>query len=144
MAIKDTRLCRIVGHYVEKTVAGFDLSGVRGLGLDETASKRGHNYVTVFIDIARRSEPVIFVTPGQGKATLRAFADFLPSRGGEPGQILEVVCDMSPAFLSGVAGELPNASVTVDWFHIVQIFTRSVDAVPKLEGKEKPLPNHLR
>ena len=144
MAITDKRLWRIVHHYVEKAVAGFDLSGVRGLGLDETASKRGHNYVTVFIDMARRSEPVIFVTPGRGKDTLPAFAEFLRSHGGEPGQILEVVCDMSPAFLSGVAEELPNASVTVDWFHIVQVFTRSVNAVRKLEGKERPLPNHLR
>ena len=37
---------------------------------------------------------------------------------GDPEQ--EVVCDMSPAFLSGVAGQLPKARVTVDWFHIVQ------------------------
>lgn len=144
MAITDKRLWRIVRYYVENAVAGFDLSGVRGLGLDETASKRGHHYVTVFIDMARQSEPVIFVTPGRGKDTLRTFAQFLSDHGGEPGKILEVVCDMSPAFLSGVAEELPNAAVTVDWFHIVQVFTRSVDAVRKLEGKEKPLPNHLR
>ena len=49
-----------------------------------------------------------------------------------------------PAFLRGVEQHLPGASITGDWFHIVQLFTRSVDAVRKLEGKEKPLPNHLR
>ena len=48
--------------------AGLDLRGVRSLGLDETASRRRHNYVTVFIDMDRRDKPVIFVTPGKGKA----------------------------------------------------------------------------
>jgi len=144
MAITDTRLWRIVRHYVRQAIAGFDLRAVRGIGLDETACKRGHHYVTVFIDMARRKEPVLFVTPGRGKDTLRQFATFLSEHGGEPGQILEVVCDMSPAFLKGVEEHLPNATITVDWFHIVQVFTRSVDDVRKLEGKEKPLPNHLR
>jgi hypothetical protein len=144
MAIRDTRLWRIVRHYVRQAIAGFDLSAVRGIGLDETACKRGHHYVTVFIDMARRKEPVLFVTPGRGKDTLHQFAAFLTEHGGEPGQILEVVCDLSPAFLHGVSEQLPNATITVDWFHIVQVFTRSVDDVRKLEGKEKPLPNHLR
>ena len=51
---------------------------------------------------------------------------------------------MSPAFLSGVAGQLPKAQVTVDWFHIVQTFTRALDDVRKAEGRVKALPKHLR
>ena len=143
MDITDTRLWRIVKHYVAQAISQFDLSSVRGIGLDETASKRGHNYVTVFIDMERRKEPVLFVTPGRGKVTLQQFANFLKSHGGDPQQVLEVVCDMSPAFINGVKEHLPEATTTVDWFHIVQVFTRSVDSVRKLEGKEKPLPKQL-
>lgn len=144
MEITDTRLWRIVEHYVKTAVADFDLSSVQGIGLDETASKRGHNYVTVFIDMAKQKEPVLFVTPGRGKDTLKQFAHFLKQHGGNPDKILEVVCDMSPAYLTGIGEQLPNAAVTVDWFHIVQVFTRSVDEVRKREGREKPLPKHLR
>ncbi|WP_221913915.1 ISL3 family transposase, partial [Thiorhodospira sibirica] len=142
--ITDTRLWRIVKHSIAQAIGCFDLSAVQAIGLDETASKRGHNYVTVFIDMARSKEPVLFAVPGKGKATLEPFSTFLKDHGGDTQHIVEVVCDMSPAFLSGVAKELPNASVTVDGFHIVQTFTRSVDEVGKLEGREKPLPNHLR
>ena len=53
--ITDKRLWRIVHHYVEKAVSRFDLSQVKAIGLDETASKRGHNYVTIFIDMERAS-----------------------------------------------------------------------------------------
>ena len=142
--ITDKRLWRIVEHYVAKAVAAFDLSAVSAVGMDETASKRGQNYVTVFIDMQRSRSPVLFVTPGHGKATLKAFAAFLRTHRGNPENILEVVCDMSGAFLSAVPRHLPNAQITVDWFHIVQSFTRALDEVRKAEGRIKPLPKHLR
>ena len=102
------------------------------------------NSLTVFIDMERRDKPVLFVTPGKGKETVKEFKAFLEKHDGDPEQILEVVCDMSPAFLSGVAGQLPKAQVTVDWFHIVQTFTRALDDVRKAEGRVKALPKHLR
>ena len=142
--ITDKRLWRIVQHYVAKAVSEFDLSSVEAVGLDETAAKRGQNYITVFIDMQRQREPVLFAVPGKGKDTIKAFAAFMKSHQGEPERVLEVVCDMSGAFLSGIAEHLPKAEVTVDWFHIVQLFTTAVDDVRKAEGQEKPLPNHLR
>ena len=144
MEITDKRLWRVVKHYVAKALALFDLSGLRAVGLDETASKRGHNYVTIFINMEQRKEPVLFVTPGKGKGTLKAFAAFLKSHKGNPEQIEEVVCDMSPAFLSGIAEQFPEAEITVDWFHIVKIFTEALDDVRKQENRVKPLPKHLR
>jgi transposase len=142
--ITDTRLWRIVQHYVAQAVSQFDLSSVEAVGLDETASKRGHNYVTIFIDMERRTEPVLFATPGRGKEAVASFAQFLKDHQGEPEKIKEAVCDMSPAFLSGIAEQFPQAEVTVDWFHIVQTFTRALDEVRKKESHVTPLPKHVR
>ena len=119
------------------------LLGIGGIVRDGTASKRGHNHVTIVIDMDRRQKPVLFVTPERVRETLHQFAVFLASHGGDPQQVLEVVCDMSPAFISGINEHLPNAASGVDWFYIMRVFTRSVDTVRKLEGKEKPLPTHL-
>ena len=141
--ITDKRLWRIVEHYVAKAVAAFDLSSVQAIGLDETARRRGQNYVTVFIDMERRDKPVLFVTPGHGKATVKAFAAFLKTHKGHPERILEVVCDMSGAFLSAVPKHLPNAQITVDWFHIVKTFSDALNDVRKAEARIKPLPKHL-
>ncbi len=41
IGIADQRLWRIVEHYVGQAVARFDLTRLRAIGLDETASKRG-------------------------------------------------------------------------------------------------------
>tara|TARA_R110001606_G_scaffold358121_1_gene509663 strand:+ start:2334 stop:2609 length:276 start_codon:yes stop_codon:yes gene_type:complete len=51
---------------------------------------------------------------------------------------------MSPAFLRGVTEYLPKAEVTVDWFHIVQIFTKRLDEVRKKERREQEHSKSLR
>ena len=144
IGITDKRLWRIVDHYVRRAVAGLDLRGVRSLGLDETASRRRHNYVTVFIDMDRRDKPVIFVTPGKGKACVAEFRAFMLAHSGEPTVVGEVVCDMSPAFLAAAAENFPNAALTVDWFHVVQLFTTAVDQVRKAEARQRNFPKAAR
>ena len=51
---------------------------------------------------------------------------------------------MSKAFLSAIEEEFPNANVTVDWFHVVQLFTKAVDEVRKTERNLQPHPKSLR
>jgi transposase len=144
IGITDKRLWRIVEHYVALAVAGLDLTAVQAVAFDETAAKRGHVYVTVFIDLDRKHQPVLFVTPGKGKETVTRFRAFLEDRGGAPGRIVEVVCDMSQAFLAAVGEQFPTAAVTVDWFHVVQLFTKAVDTVRKAEATLVKLPSATR
>jgi transposase len=144
IGITDQRLWRIVGHYVSKAVQRLDLTRVKAIGLDETAAKRGQTYVTVFIDLDRKHKPVVFVTPGRGKDTVARFRAFLAEHGGSPGHIVEVVCDMSGAFLAAVGETFEDAAVTVDWFHVVQLFTKAVDDVRRAEAKHNTLPKALR
>jgi len=144
IGITDKRLWRIVEHYVAKALRGLDLSGLKAFAFDETASKRGHNYVTVFIDARAKDDPVVFATPGKGKETVTAFKAFLKEHGGDAATITEVVCDMSPAFLAAIAKEFPGAAVTVDWFHVVQLFTKAVDDVRKAERRHVRMPAAAR
>lgn len=142
--VTDKRLWRVVGHYVGRAVAGLDLGKVRAVGLDETASRKGHNYVTVFIDMERRNKPVLFVTEGKGKACVKAFCAFMREHGGEPTRVAEVVCDMSAAYLAAVAENFSKAAVTVDWFHVVQLFSTAVDDVRKAEARQRGFPKGAR
>ncbi|CAO0824314.1 hypothetical protein DFAR_570027 [Desulfarculales bacterium] len=40
-----------------------------------------------------------------------------------------MVCDMSPVFLAAIGKDFPSANGTVDWFHVVQLFTTAVDEI---------------
>jgi transposase len=92
----DTRIWRIVHHYVDEARARQDLSGARRLGVDETSFRRGQDYVTVFADIDRAA--AIFVTAGRDAGTYAQFVEDLQAHGETPGQITEVCQDLSEAF----------------------------------------------
>jgi hypothetical protein len=144
VSVTDKRIWLVVTHYVFKAMGQIDLSGLCGVGLDETVTKRRHHYVTVFVDMDRDTRPVIFATPGKGKACFKEFAKFLKQREGNPDNVIEVVCDMSCAFLAAAEETFSNAAVTVDWFHVVQIFIKALDEVKRLESKEVKLPKGAR
>ena len=59
----DTRLWRVIHHYVEAARDRVDHSDVTSVAFDETASRRGHNYVSLFVDLVRRR--VLFVAEGK-------------------------------------------------------------------------------
>jgi transposase len=131
----DTRLWRVVHHYVDEGRARTDASQVSRVAIDETAARRGHDYITLFVDIDQAR--VLFATEGKDAATVAAFADDLAVHGGDPKAIEEVCIDMSPAFIKGVAESLPEAAVTFDKFHAVKIINDAVDQVRRAEQKQQ-------
>jgi len=132
----DTRLWRILHHYVHEGRKKSDHSQVRRVGLDETSRKRGHNYVTLFVDM---DDPrVLMATTGKDAGTVEAFKTDLIEHGGDPDSIKEVCCDMSPSFISGVEKQFPEAHLTFDKFHIMKVINDAVDAVRRQEQKYRP------
>nr|MBF0222485.1 ISL3 family transposase [Desulfobulbaceae bacterium] len=132
----DTRLWRVLHHYVDDARDNADYSDVTEVGVDETSSKRGHNYVSLFVDLA--GPKVIFVTEGKDASTVERFKHDLTDHKGTPENIQEVCCDMSPAFISGVEKQFPNARLTFDKFHIMKIINAAVDEVRRQEQKDRP------
>ncbi len=144
LEMTDKRLWRIVEHYVKTAMNAIDLSTLKAFSLDETKSRKGHRYVTVFIDLDQTKKPVVFAVPGKGKQTLKSFKEHLIAHKGKAEQVVEVVSDMSGAFISGVKTHFANSSHSVDWFHVVQLFTQSLDDVRRAEAKEVKLPKATR
>jgi transposase len=46
----DTRLWRVLMHYVEQAHAKSNWSAVRRIAVDETSARRGHRYVITVLD----------------------------------------------------------------------------------------------
>jgi transposase len=132
----DTKLWRVVHHYVEQARDRADHGEVRRVAFDETASRRGHNYVSLFVDLDRTQ--VLFVADGKDAATVGAFAADLQQHGGDAAKVAEVCIDMSPAFIKGTAEHLPQATITFDKFHAVKIVNDAVDQVRREEQHTRP------
>lgn len=131
----DTRLWRIAHHYTEAARARRDDSQVQRVGVDETAARRGHNYISLFFDMEARR--LLFATAGKDAATVTAFAEDLRAHGGTTEQIAAVCCDMSPAFIKGVETTLPGAALTFDRFHLMKLIGDAVDLVRREEARSE-------
>ena len=127
----DTRLWRVMNHYVEEARGEADFSSVREVGVDETSSKRGHNYVTLFVDLGKPR--TIFFTEGKDASTLSRFKEDFESHKGDAKAIEEICCDMSPAFIAGVEANFPHAQITFDKFHVLKVLNEAVDKVRREE-----------
>ncbi len=132
----DTRLWRILHHYVDEARDKADYSDIRNVGMDETSRKRGHNYVSLFVDLD--TPKVLFATEGKDASTVERFKQDLTDHNGNPEAIEEMCSDMSPSFISGVETFFPNAHLTFDKFHIMKVINEAVDEVRRQEQKDRP------
>ncbi|HLI56889.1 MAG TPA: ISL3 family transposase [Actinomycetota bacterium] len=132
----DTRIWRVIHYYVGRARSQRSMANVRAIGVDETSALRGQDYITLVVDLDTRA--VLFATPGRGADTLAAFAKDLSEHGGDPANITEVCCDMSHHYIQGTAENFPNAQITFDRYHIVQMVSRAVDEVRRHEASSRP------
>jgi transposase len=128
----DVSASPLAGGAVLTARSGLD-SGVKRVGIDETSSRRGHEYVSVFADLDERRG--VFVVEGRDHETVQAFSCFLETHGGDPAEVREVCQDMSEAFLKGTLTYLSKAEITFDRYHIKSHLSQAVDEVRREEDK---------
>jgi hypothetical protein len=103
----DTRIWRVVIHYVDQAREACDWSGVRRVAVDEVSRKKGHVYATNFLDLD--TGKLLFMAPGKDASTSRPSPESWRGAGAAvPAQIEELAMDMSKAFRKGAAEALPR------------------------------------
>jgi transposase len=120
----------------------MDLSDLRRVAIDETSAKRGHDYISLFVDIDARK--VVYVTEGNDAETVARFADHVDGHNSDASRIKQVCIDMSGAYIRGVTDNLTEAEITFDKFHAVKLVNDAVDQVRRAEGRERPELKHSR
>jgi len=73
------RLWTIFNYWISIAYNDADHSEIAALGIDETSSKKGHDYLTVAMDLD--NSRVVHVTPGKGADTITRIADYLETKG---------------------------------------------------------------
>jgi len=134
MAEHDTRLWRVVRHDVGQADAGQDWSGVQAVAVDDTATRKGHRYATVVVEIdppQERPARLLFMTAERTAASVGQFAAAMPAHGAKPAQVQLAALDMSAAYQKGIREHLPDAQIVFDRFHVMQLAGKALDEVRK-------------
>jgi transposase len=134
MRVNPNRIWTIFNHWIRRAYVADDPSSITQLGIDETSRRKGHQYITLGVDM--QSSRVIHVTKGKGKQSVHDIAHYLSLKGVAKRQIKQVSMDLSPAFISAAMQAFPKASIHFDRFHVVKLLNEAMDEVRRAEAKE--------
>jgi len=132
----DYKIWAMLELYVNQAAAQNDYRLLTAVGMDETSKSKGHDYITLFVDLLKKR--TIFIAEGKSHETIEAFVVDLKAHNATAEQIKDVSCDMSPAFIKGVEDNLTEANMTFDRFHIMKIIGTAVNEVRKQEALTQP------
>lgn len=137
LGVHPHRVWTVFNHWVNQAREADTPSGITRLGIDETSTRKGHNYITLGVDMDARR--VVHVSQGKGKQAVADIKQYLASRAISPEQIRQISMDLSPSYIAGAAECFPGAQITFDRFHVVKLLNEAMDNVRKTERKEHEL-----
>lgn len=110
------------------------LEGVRSIGVDEIAWRKGHKYQTLVYQIDTHCKRLLWIGDDRTEETLHGFFnEFGKGRSAR----LEYVCsDMWRAYLNVIAARASQAIHILDRFHIVAHLNKAIDKVRAEEARQ--------
>ena len=114
--------------HINKLIVGLAQANPRGIGVDEVAYLKGHNYLTIVRDIDLGK--VIWIGFSRTKETLDSFFKELGTLKAHA--IKLAVMDMHDPYIASVK-EHTNAEIVFDKFHISKKVNEALDTVRKQE-----------
>ena len=133
LGIGAKRVFRILRRYVSVALANQDIEEVKELSVDETSTRRGHNYVTILAD--RATKKVVGVSPGKDKEAFAHALIDMEVRGGDRTRVKAITMDMSRAYISAANAYMGQAAIVFDRFHIVKKMNEAVDEIRKKDRR---------
>ncbi len=121
--------------YLERHYSPPSLKGVKNVGIDEFAVKKGHIYKTIVVDLD--TGRILYVGDGKGVDSLDKFWKRCRRHNV---QIEHVATDLSAAFIAAVLENCPNAVHVFDHFHVVKLMNEHLDDIRrKVYNMEKDI-----
>ncbi len=132
----------IVERWISREVQWGEMKGVKSLGLDEIALKKGHrDFVVMVTGKAMSGEvKILAVLPDRKKQTVKQFLEKMPRRVK---RAIRTVCtDMYEGFILAVKEVLGKAQVVIDRYHVAKLYRAGADRLrtQELRRLKKELP----
>jgi len=99
------------------------------IGVDEIAVKKGHNYLTVIVNL--KTGQVIHIGEDRKKETLEYFFYLIGPRRCR--KIKAIVMDMWEPYISAAKELLPKSKIVFDKFHIISSYNKVIDTIRRYE-----------
>jgi len=95
---------------------------IKYLGIDEFSLRKGHNYMTIFIDL--QTGRIIHTVEGRSAAAIGPFLKIVSQKSKK---IKAIAMDMSRPYSSAVTEHLPHADIVFDRYHIMALMNKAIE-----------------
>jgi transposase len=107
------------------------LHKVKYLGIDEFSLRKGHDYMTIFVDI--ENGRILHAVEGRSKEKIQPFIDKLSKKAKK---LTAIAMDMSGSYYSAVRGWLPHVDIVFDRYHISALMNQAIDEIRRGQQRE--------
>ena len=111
-------------RHLQKRFGRPKLKHLRQIAIDEISTGKGHQYVTIVMDL--KTGAVVHVGAGKGGDALTSFWRRVRASHA---RIEAVATDMSPAYIEAVTTHLPEATLVFDRFHVIKLYNDKLSAL---------------
>jgi len=129
----DQKLWRALFAHVDAAWGQLSWENVVWVGADEMNRKKGHNYLTVFVDL--EAKRVLLAVEGKDASVWERFSEQLSQHNGHPKAVTQIAIDMSPAYMKGIRENFGNAQIVFDKFHVVSQVVAALEEVRRKEAR---------
>jgi transposase len=125
---------RIIKRHVILALVTQPLEPVKKMSVDETSSKKGHEYLTIVAD--RERKKVVGISEGRSSESLGKALEEMEFRGSPRELVRSVTLDMSRPYISTISNEMGQARMIFDRFHLTYNLNKEIDRIRIRESKE--------
>jgi transposase len=131
LGIGSGQVHRIIKRKVVDALIMQELGEVKELSIDETSSKKGHNYLTILCD--REAKKVVGIGVGKDIKSVEEGLQEMEIRGGSRADIKCISMDMWKAFITAAEEKMQQAEIVFDRFHLAYNLNKAIDRIRRAE-----------
>ena len=110
--------------YLQREYKSFDFTSLRYVGIDEFSIRKGHEYMTIFINL--ETGEIIHAVEGKSMGSVIPFLLELKEKAL---QLKAMAMDMNAAYASAVQNHLPDVDIVFDRFHVVALLNTAIEEI---------------
>ena len=111
-------------EYLRNEYQGPDFGSLRYVGVDEFSIRKGHEYMTIFINL--ETGEIIHAVEGK---SMESVTPFLVELKEKAIQLKAMAMDMNAAYASAVRNHLSNIDIVCDRFHVVALLNTTIEEI---------------
>jgi transposase len=109
---------------LRKEYKHIDISEIEYIGIDEFSLKKGHEYMTIFIDL--KTGRIVHAVEGKDGKAIQGFLKRIKT---EAPKLKAIAMDMSTSYIAAVKETLPGTDIVFDRFHVQALMSKAIDDI---------------